>query len=113
MSSLNANHSLGGEPLCCNGNQEKRPLLRGEVSQPASTSVISRRDIASDGTTAIIQIPVPAPERAEPRYKPEKCKTLVAFLWSTVCLIGNLCVLVYIHERVPDRTVAPLPDIFF
>lgn len=115
MSSLNGPHSLGGDPLCCGASQEKRPLLRGEAPQNCPTSNgISRREKSPDGTTAIIQIPLPAPERAEPRYKPEKCKTLLACLLSTVCLLLNLVVLAYIHDRVPDREkVGPLPDVLF
>ncbi|OQR68250.1 phosphatidylcholine:ceramide cholinephosphotransferase 1-like [Tropilaelaps mercedesae] len=115
MSSLSGAHSLGGEPLCCGASQEKRPLLRGEAPQNCPTgNGISRREKSPDGTTAIIQIPMPAPERAEPRYKPEKCKTFVACIISTLCLLLNLLVLAYIHDRVPDRSkTPPLPDIFF
>ncbi|XP_022644612.1 phosphatidylcholine:ceramide cholinephosphotransferase 1-like isoform X3 [Varroa destructor] len=115
MSSLNGPHSLGGDPLCCGASQEKRPLLRGETPQNCPTNNgISRREKSPDGTTAIIQIPLPAPERAEPRYKPEKCKTLLACIFAVFCLLLNLVVLAFIHDRVPDRTkVPPLPDIFF
>lgn len=120
-----------GQPLLCNGiagapgggstgGIHSWPEQgQGDCGSPLHESYrkgLNRRDINGDlcGSDTIISIPLPAPERSEPRLLQEKWKCLVAFCFLSANLILNLTCLAIVHERIPDRTkYPPLPDIFF
>ncbi|PSN48954.1 Phosphatidylcholine:ceramide cholinephosphotransferase 1 [Blattella germanica] len=60
----------------------------------------------------VVKIDVPAPLREEPRFPKEKWKTAIAFAFLCVGFMMTTITLGFIHERVPDRDVAPLSDVF-
>ncbi|GIY35729.1 phosphatidylcholine:ceramide cholinephosphotransferase 1 [Caerostris darwini] len=61
-----------------------------------------------------VKIDLPPPTRDEPRFPPEKWKTLIGFVFLAFNMAWTLTVLAIVHERMPDRaTTRPLPDIFF
>ncbi|XP_021938002.1 phosphatidylcholine:ceramide cholinephosphotransferase 2-like isoform X5 [Zootermopsis nevadensis] len=60
----------------------------------------------------VVKIDVPAPLREEPRFPKEKWKAFIAFLILTASFMTTTLTLALIHERVPDKEVGPLSDIF-
>ncbi|XP_057335598.1 phosphatidylcholine:ceramide cholinephosphotransferase 2-like isoform X2 [Microplitis mediator] len=61
--------------------------------------------------SGIVKIDIPPPLREEPRFPKEKWKTVFAFLFMVFNFILTTTSLAMLHERVPDRSVDPLPDI--
>ncbi|XP_023719587.1 phosphatidylcholine:ceramide cholinephosphotransferase 2 isoform X2 [Cryptotermes secundus] len=60
----------------------------------------------------VIKIDIPAPLREEPRFPKEKWKTFIAFLIMASSFMATTMTLALIHERVPDKDVGPLSDVF-
>ncbi|XP_064457925.1 phosphatidylcholine:ceramide cholinephosphotransferase 2-like [Ornithodoros turicata] len=113
-----SNTGAEGQPLLCNGTAKGHSwAAKDTTDSPLHESYRGkRRDKNGDlaGGDTIISIPLPPPERIEPRLVQEKWKTLTAFGFLSGNLVLNLTCLAVVHERVPDRSkYPPLPDIFF
>lgn len=57
-----------------------------------------------------VRIDIPL-DSSEP-FPKEKIKTVIAFLCLVICSVITMGSLAFVHERLPDRSYPPLPDIF-
>jgi shingomyelin synthase len=94
---------------------QSQPLLpcnNKEAWDSESPLYESHNNTCNSGVVDSIKIDIPAPNREEPRFPKEKCKTLLAFLFVVGNMVLTTISLALVHERVPNRDkYGPLPDI--
>jgi len=75
-------------------------------------NIVYGKMAAPEPVKLVIDMPEFENEETTDRIKPERMKTIFAALLATLASSGNLLVLSYVHDRVPDRSlIPPLPDI--